>query len=124
MNFRYSQWRPDAATDEQRLQQLISLFSFLTVQTNGDVEEALEWLKQIAEEYGLFDENMSMDDLIDKLREMGLIEDLKTGLSLTGKGIQRIRQDALREIFTSLKKAPITIFSFFNLSLFSRRFKS
>ncbi|HMK38649.1 MAG TPA: VWA domain-containing protein, partial [Bacteroidota bacterium] len=106
MRFRYSRWRPDSTTDEQRLQQLVSLFSYLTVQTNGDVEEALEWLKQLAEEYGLFDENMSMDDLIDKLREMGLIEDAKTGVQLTGKGIQRIRQDALREIFTSLKKAP------------------
>ena len=106
MRFRYSQWRPESATDEQRLQQLVTLFSYLTVQTNGDVEESLEWLKQLAEEYGLFDENMTMDDLIDKLREMGLIEEAKTGMQLTGKGIQRIRQDALREIFTSLKKAP------------------
>ena len=49
MRFRYSQWRPGSTTDEQRLQQLVSLFSYLTVQTNGDVEEALEWLKQLAE---------------------------------------------------------------------------
>ena len=67
--------------------------------------EALEWLKQIAEEYGLFDEGMTMDDIIEKLREMGLIEDAGTGVQLTQRGVQRIRQDALREIFTSLKKA-------------------
>jgi uncharacterized protein with von Willebrand factor type A (vWA) domain len=85
---------------------MLSLFSYLVVQTSGDVQEALEWLKQIAEEYGLFDENMTMDDLIDKLREMGIIEDIKDIPTLTTKGIQRIRQDALREIFTSLKKAP------------------
>jgi uncharacterized protein with von Willebrand factor type A (vWA) domain len=106
MRIRYSQWLPESATDEQRLQQMVSLFSYLVVQTSGDVREALEWLKQLAEEYGLFDENMSMDDLIDKLREMGLIEDATTGMQLTNKGVQRIRQDALREIFTSLKKAP------------------
>jgi len=106
MRFRYSQWTPESATDEQRLQQLVSLFSYLVVQTSGDVQEALEWLKQLAQEYGLFDENMTMDDLIDKLREMGIIEDVTDGLTLTTKGIQRIRQDALREIFTSLKKAP------------------
>jgi Ca-activated chloride channel homolog len=106
MRFRYSQWTPQSATDEQRLEQLVSLFSYLVVQTSGDVQEALEWLKQLAEEYGLFDENMSMDDIIDKLREMGIIEDLKDVPTLTTKGIQRIRQDALREIFTSLKKAP------------------
>ncbi len=91
----------------RRLQQLMSLFSYLAVQTSGDVQEALEWLKQLAEEYGLFDENMTMDDLIDKLREMGIIEDAEIGLPAhPARAIQRIRQDALREIFTSLKKAP------------------
>jgi Ca-activated chloride channel family protein len=106
MRFRYSKWTPASATDEQRLQQLVSLFSYLVVQSSGDVHEALEWLKQIAEEYGLFDENMTMDDLINKLRDMGIIEDINDTPTLTTKGVQRIRQDALREIFTSLKKAP------------------
>jgi len=106
MRFRYSRWTPESSTDEQRLEKMVSLFSYLVVQTSGDVQEALEWLRQLAEEYGLFDESLSMDDLIDKLREMGIIEEAKTGLQLTTKGVQRIRQDALREIFTSLKKAP------------------
>ena len=106
MRLRYSQWIPSSQTDEQRVQQLVSLFSYLVTQTSGDVQEALEWLRQLAEEYGLLDENLSMDDLIDKLRELGLIEELPDGPKLTAKGIQRIRQDALREIFTSLKKAP------------------
>ena len=106
MRFRYSRWTPESKTDEQRLQRLVSLFSYLVVQTSGDIREAMEWLKQIAEEYGLFDENMTMDDLIDKLREMGIIEDIQNVPTLTSKGIQRIRQDALREIFTSLKKSP------------------
>jgi uncharacterized protein with von Willebrand factor type A (vWA) domain len=106
MKFRYSQWKPESTTDEQRLEKLTQLFSYIVVQTSGDVEEALEWLRQIAEEYGLFDESLTMDDLIDKLREMGLIEEAQTGLTLTSKGVQRIRQDALREIFTSLQKSP------------------
>ncbi len=106
MRFRYSKWTPQSQTDEQRLQQMLSLFSYLVVQTSGDVEEALEWLRQLAEEYGLFDENMTMDDLIDRLKEMGIIEEVNDVPTLTTKGIQRIRQDALREIFTSLKKSP------------------
>ena len=32
-------------TDEQRMEQLVSLFSNLLVQTSGDVEEAIEWLR-------------------------------------------------------------------------------
>ena len=106
MRFLYSRWRPDAKTDDQRLQQLVSLFNYLVTGTNGDIEEALQWLRQLAEEYGLLDDDLTMDDLIDKLREMGLIADAETGLTLTSKGIRRIRQDALNEIFTSLKKAP------------------
>jgi len=106
MRFRYGQWTNDSQTDEQRLEQMVQLFSYLVVQASGDVDEALDWLRQIAEEYGLFDEGMTMDDLIDKLREMGIIEEIDEVPRLTTKGIQRIRQDALKEIFTSLKKAP------------------
>src|SRR5512143_3756259 len=105
MRHLYSRWHEDAATDEQRLQSMISLFSHLVVQTSGDVQEALEWLKQLAEEYGLFDENLTMDDLLDRLRELGLIEELPGTIQLTDAGIKRIRLDALREVFTSLRKA-------------------
>jgi Ca-activated chloride channel family protein len=106
MRFRYSKWTPESVTDEQRLQSLVSLFSYLLLQTSGDVEEAIEWLKQLAQEYGIFDENMTLEDLVDKLKEMGIIEDAKDMMILTTKGVQRIRQDALREVFTSLKKSP------------------
>lgn len=106
MRFRYSKWTPQSQTDEQRLQQMVSLFSYLVVQTSGDVQEALDWLRQLAQEYGLFDENLTLDELIDKLREMGIIEEVNDVPMLTTKGIQRIRQDALKEIFTSLKKSP------------------
>jgi Ca-activated chloride channel homolog len=106
MRFNYSQWRPDSQTDETRLQELMSLFSRVLIQTSGDVQEALDWIKQLAEEYGLFDETLSMDDLLDKLREMGIIEDINGEPTLTNIGIQKIRQDALNEIFTSLKKSP------------------
>jgi Ca-activated chloride channel family protein len=107
MFFRYSKWTSQSQTDEQRLESLMSLFSYLMVQTSGDVEEAMEWLRQLAEEYGLFDESLTMDELIQKLREMGIIEDIDNIPTLTAKGIQRIRQDALKEIFTSLKKGGI-----------------
>lgn len=105
MRFRYTQWTPQSMTDQQRLQSLMSLFSYLLIQSSGNVEEALDWLRQIAEQYGLFDPSMSIEDLINKLKEQGIIEDAKDILVLTTKGVQRIRQDALNQIFTSLKKA-------------------
>jgi len=107
MRFVYTKWTPESKTDEQRLQSLMQLFSHLLVQTSGDVEEAMEWLRQLAEEYGIFDENLSMEDLIQKLKEMGIIEEVNNTPVLTTKGVQKIRQDALREIFSSLKKTPM-----------------
>ncbi len=103
---RYSQWTPESSTDEARLQSLMSLFSYLMIQSSGDVTEALEWMKQLAKEYGFFDEEMTMDDFIDKLKEMGIIEEANDVYEITGRGVQRIRQDALNEIFRSLKKSP------------------
>jgi Ca-activated chloride channel homolog len=90
----------------ERLKELLSLFSQVLVQASGDVQEALEWLRELAEQYGIFDESLTMDDLVDKLREMGIIEEVNGEPTLTNRGIQKIRQDALNEIFTSLKKSP------------------
>ena len=106
MRFRYSKWTPGSITDDQRLKSLMSIFSYFMIQTSGDVDEALKWLQQVADHYGLFDQSMTMDDLVNKLKEQGLIEDAKDAFVLTNKGIQRIRQDALRHVFSLLKKAP------------------
>lgn len=106
MRYRYSKWTPGSMTDEQRLQSLMSIFSYLLIQTSGDVDEAFSWLQQLAEQYGLFDKSLSLDDLVNKLKEQGIIEDAKDVHVLTSKGVQRIRQDALRHVFSSLKKAP------------------
>ena len=94
-------------TDEQRLQNLMSLFSYMVVKMSGDVEEALEWLRQLAREHGIFDENLTLKDLIEKLKELGIIEEIDGSLQLTTRGIQRLRKDALNEIFTSLKKGSL-----------------
>jgi len=95
MRFLYTKWTPQSQTDEQRLQSLMQLFSHLLVQTSGDVEEAMEWLRHLAEEYGIFDENLSMEDLIAKLKELGIIEEVDNTTVLTTKGVQKFRQDAL-----------------------------
>lgn len=107
MRFRYSKWTPDSKTDSQRIESLMSLFSYLMVQTSGDVEEALDMLRHLAKEYGIFDEELSMEDLIAKLKEKGIIEEVKDMLILTTRGVQQIRQDALNEIFTSLRKGGL-----------------
>ena len=107
MHYRYSKWTPESMTDEQRLRSMVSLFSYLIIKTSGDVEATLEWLQRLAEKYGIFDENLSIGDLIEKLKEMGIIEEIDGVPSLTTKGIQRIRRDALNEVFSSLRKGGV-----------------
>ena len=106
IRFTYSRWRPGSQTDEQRLESLLSLFSYLVVKTSGDIEEALEWLKELARRHGVFDENLTMEDLIQKLKDLGIIEEVQGVPTLTTRGIQKLRQDALHHIFSDLKKSP------------------
>lgn len=107
MYIRFSRWRAESSTDEDRLQSLISLFSSLLLQTSGDVNEAIEWLRQLDQEYHLFDESMNFDAFIDRLKDLGLIEEANEVYNITARGVQRIRQDALDEIFRKLIKSPL-----------------
>ena len=105
MRHQYSRWTELSRTDEERLQELIRLFNYLTLKTNGDVQEALDWLRELAKYHGIFDEDLSLEDLIDKLKEMGLIEEVKGIPNLTSRGINKLKQDALLQIFSSLKNS-------------------
>jgi uncharacterized protein with von Willebrand factor type A (vWA) domain len=107
MLIRYSHFDDAALTAEQRLEQLLQLFSHLLLKTSGDVDEALDWMKQLNEHHGILGE-MTMEEFIEKLKEAGLIsgnEEGSGGYELTAAGARRIREDALREIFSSLNKA-------------------
>ncbi len=106
MKFIYSQWTDKSLTDEQRLDQLFSLFSYLLIQTNGDPNDALEWLQQLDEKYGIFGEDISFSEFIEKLKEKGIIEENKGIYVLKSGGARRMRQDAFKEIFSHLKKSP------------------
>ena len=92
-------------TDEQRLEQLFSLFSYILIQTNGDVNEAMEWLKGLDEKYNIFDDEISFSEFVDKLKEQGYIEDNNGIYVLKSKGALRVRQDAFKEIFSGLKRS-------------------
>jgi uncharacterized protein with von Willebrand factor type A (vWA) domain len=105
MRLIYSKWTESSLTDEQRLEKLFSLFSYILIQTNGDVEEALDWLNQLDDRYQFFDKNFSVQDFISKLKEKGYIDENDGIYVLKSKGEMRIRQDAFKEIFGTLKKS-------------------
>jgi len=104
--FRYSKWRKESA-ESQSYDDLLRLFNQLLVQANGNVEQALIWLTSLDERYNIFNEKsqMGLGEFIEKLKEDGHIRKKDDGtFKVTGKGVNRIRQDSLDRVFSSLKK--------------------
>ncbi len=103
MEIVYSKWLPDSKTDESRLEDILSIFSSILVQTNGDIDEALDWLEQMGIEYQLFDKDLTFGDFVDELKRQGYIAEKEGMQILTSKGSRKIRSDMLRKIFSGLK---------------------
>ncbi|AWH85968.1 hypothetical protein HYN59_13000 [Flavobacterium album] len=89
---------------------LFEIFTELITHTSGDLDEAIDWLRQLDKEYKLTDENYTIDDFIEDLKKKGYIrEEIKPdgsgGMKITSKTERSIRQQALEQIFGNLKRA-------------------
>jgi Ca-activated chloride channel family protein len=87
-------------------QNLLDLFLQLLNYTNGDANEALEWLSKLDREYDLTNDKYGMGDFIEDLKQKGFIEERSEegSFNITGKTEQVIRKRSLEEIFGKLKK--------------------
>ncbi len=93
--------------DRTPFEQLLPLFLELLTHTSGDVEEALDWMKELDKEQGFFSKDYTLEDFKADLRKHGLIGDrpAKGGKTpLTGKAEKLIRERALQQVFGKLKK--------------------
>lgn len=96
---------------EQLFDKLFNLFKELLTHTSGDVDEALDWMKKLDDEYNLTNYEYTLDDFIEDLKKKGYLReevenpDGEGRLSLTAKAEQAIRQAALDQIFGKLKKS-------------------
>lgn len=106
MNITYSQWTEESLTPEELLQRLFDLFSSILLRTNADAEYALDILRQIDEQYGVLGD-MTLDEFIEMLRERGFLDDIQGRLAASKKSLHKLRTDALREIFSSIKKSGV-----------------
>ena len=106
MKFRYSEYRESDDKSNLTFDELMKLFNQLLLHSNGNIHEALSWMTDLDAEHGLFDgeSGMGFDEFLEWLKKEGYLEENNDILSLTHKGSRRIRQDALKEIFTSLKR--------------------
>ncbi len=112
--FRFSKYE---APNQTPFDKLFEIFKELITHTSGDVDEALDWLRELDKEYELTDENYTIDDFIEDLKAKGFLrEEFKDGggdgsgegdgdLSITAKMERVIRQAALDQIFGKLKRS-------------------
>ena len=96
--------------DRTPFEQLLPLFLELLTHTSGDVEEALDWLKELDKEQGFFTKEYTLEDFKADLKKNGIIDDRPTKggkTPLTGKAEKLIRERALEQVFGKLKKSDV-----------------
>ena len=120
--FRFTKYE---APDQTPFEKLFEIFQELVTHTSGDVEEALDWLRELDKEYELTDDDYTIDDFIEDLKSKGYIreefdmdnpqggegeEGEENGgrggnLSITAKLERMLRQRALDQIFGKIKRS-------------------
>src|SRR6476661_6833908 len=103
-------FKPYEAPFLSPFEKLFGLFKELITHTSGDFDEAIDWLRQLDNEYKLTDASYTIDDFIEDLKKKGYIrEELKddgtSGTGITAKTERAIRQQALDQIFGNLSKS-------------------
>lgn len=106
LGHRFTKFIPNPDKDKSDFDKLLDIFLQLMVITAGDVSEALSWLNNLDNQYGLTGEEYGMGDFIEDLQSKGYITDKNPEgkFEITAKSEQRIRTSALEEIFGKLKK--------------------
>jgi uncharacterized protein with von Willebrand factor type A (vWA) domain len=102
---------------EQTLfERLFEIFQELITHTSGDFDEAIDWLRQLDEEYQLTTPDYTIEDFIEDLKNKGYIrQEIEVGGDGQGKGqggtsitekLERsLRKRALDQIFGKLKRS-------------------
>tara|TARA_R110002124_G_scaffold5301_1_gene33173 strand:- start:187685 stop:188824 length:1140 start_codon:yes stop_codon:yes gene_type:complete len=102
--------------EQSPFERLFEVFQELITHTSGDFDEAIDWLRQLDEEYNLTTNEYTIDDFIEDLKKKGFIrEEFKPDGSGNGKGkgkntmtekLERsLRKRALDQIFGKIKRS-------------------
>ena len=98
------------APSQTPFEKLFDIFKELITHTSGDFDEAIDWLKQLDQEYHLTTPEYGIEEFIEDLKNKGYIReeikpDGKKGNAITAKTERAIRQSALDQIFGNIKKS-------------------
>ncbi len=91
-------------------ERLFDVFSELITHTSGDVDEALEWLREIDKEYTLTTDEYTMEDFVEDLKKKGylkeeILPDGQGQMAITAKTERVLRKNAMDQIFGKIRKS-------------------
>ena len=100
IGFNFSKYNPNE-NGKTRFEQLLDIFMQLLTYTNGDVNEAMQWMNELDKEYNLTNDEYGMGDFFEDLKEKGYIDENKQNgeIKITPKTEQGIRKESPEEIF-------------------------
>mgnify|MGYP006098932837 FL=1 len=106
IGYRFTEYIPEKIAEKGSFESLRDIFLQLMVITGGDVSETIHWLTNLDQEHNLMPEDYGMGNFVDDLKDQGYIkEGSEEGtFEVTAKSEQKIRKNALEEIFGKLKK--------------------
>ena len=102
MKFVYSQWDDDFFNLLKQLSDLMTVFNYLLVRLNGDVDETFRTMDELQQE-GMIDSDYDLGEFKKQLEKGKVVENSKAGMKLTRKGEQNLRQDAFELMFQKMK---------------------
>jgi uncharacterized protein with von Willebrand factor type A (vWA) domain len=102
--------------EKSPFEQLFEVFQELITHTSGDFDEAIDWLRQLDEEYKLTTPEYTIDDFIEELKAKGYIReefrpdgtgkgDGDSSIKISEKLERSLRKRALEQIFGKLKRS-------------------
>jgi len=105
-SFYFSKYDP-RINEKSSFEKLFDLFTQLLTYTNGDYNEAIQWLTELDKEYKLTDDEYGIGDFIEDLKAKGYIDNNNPEgkIKITSKTEQSIRKKSLDEIFGKIKKS-------------------
>jgi Ca-activated chloride channel homolog len=101
--FLYSGWDEEQWQKLEQFRQLMELFNYLLLKTDGEAQAAIDLLRALAAR-GLLPAGVDLEEFIRSLREKEIVRGgTQAPLSLSGKGLRGLRRSALERVFRDLR---------------------
>ena len=74
LGFQFHELRPDR-DKRSPFERLLEVFMEVVTHTSGDVDEAMDWMKALDDQYGLTEPDYTLDDFREELKAKGYLRE-------------------------------------------------